>query len=1312
MAEMNEVACPTCGTPNPVGQAAAGTQIVCATCRSRFVVPVRRAPPSPFELSTGSEGLPTGSTMGEDLPAPKRATAVASLDLDDLLGPGASHEADLPAPRLNFEPGRRAESTSTGEVSDLPAPKRGQGAPPPRSPVADLEFLSPLSSLDAPAPRGGPGGLGDPGGLADLPAPRRGSAPDNMADLPAPRRQGAQARANLGDVPAPRAPAAARPAPAPPPALSFDDLPAPRPSGLADLPAPRSGLADLPTPRVGGFSELPMPRSGGFADLPVPRAELPPELPVPKGFFDDLPQPASPHGGVAEIAPKGFFDDLPKPATPGTGGVHDIAPKGFFDDAPGRPHNRPSGSSLGRAKAPSAPGSLFDDIPVPSGATIGATGGTPGGPTIEDLGLRSPVSGHPGHRRSAAPSTPPLDLGGNPSIDLGLPPPSRPSSASIPPLLPGSSPNNAQLGSPFGPPVPGLAGEVAFITDDTRPPPPRIQLPPPPAIPAAPRARVGVARRTRLALFAALGLAVLGGGGVYGYTRYAAAQERKEQIADGVGAARRALLANEPGHWQRAIAAAKRVLALDESNSEAIGIGAEANFAAAIDDGTNAIARVRTGKQLLQKAAAEAITTAPIARARALSALTSGNAEQSLTQLKALMPDAATADASLRLYAAWAEAARGDAAAAIAAYDLALAAPNPYEISATYGRAQARFVQGDLAGARADFAAVLELDKTHLGAQVGLAAALPSAQAQQREGDLMAILQRKDLTDGDPRVLARAWRLAGDEARRGARLEVAGERYRKGLEVRADDIELLMGMAQLELANGRAATARETIDKVLGIAAEDPAAMLVAAEVDLAQNQLDAAGKRLQDVRNRKPTHPLLQARLAQLSARLLEITEDYAGAMKLYREAIEKAGEADLSPTMAAVALLTKLADRADGEDAAGAAAHRTEIEALLEPLTKRAVEDSSVAVTLGAAYLGAGNAIKAEEWLARAAAQRPDDADAKLQLAKARGKLGKVQEAIALLTKAFAASPERADIGAELARTMETAGRGKEAAALYDKLLTAPNAPVSLRSHAGRFFARNGEIARAAAQGEAILAAVPDGDAAGYYLRGLGLLADKKLDDARRDLQRAANLDHDPEYLDALGKVTEQLWRTSGDSRFVEEALRAYTQSSELSPTASSLHGVGRLRLERREAPKALTALLQANQLDGADGDILYLIGVAYQELHEYKAAVAWLERSLQVKPRPEAEYRLGLAQLELEQGTRAAAALTRATSGALAVEKKGAEKVAWLTEALYLLGRVEHDRRNEAAARRAWETYLERSPTNLPQVDEVKRLLLGLR
>jgi tetratricopeptide (TPR) repeat protein len=1300
MADMIEVACPTCGTPNPVGETAVGTQVVCSTCRSRFVVPAKPAGRGALELSLSPGG---GSSSEGDLPAPKRATAVASLDLDDLLGPAGpgAHEVDLPAPRLAFEPSRRGEPG--GDVTDLPAPKRGLPAIPGGRAAslagpdpAAAELFSP--SLDLPAPVGTRGGL-------------------DSADLPAPRRPGAAARANLADLPAPRGPAApaGRPVgsplfddlPAPRPAASaFDNLPAPRGPGITDLPAPRApGLVDLPTPkqggfgaspapsfddlpvpRPGGFSELPAPRPGGFSELPAPRAELPPELPVPKGFFDDLPQPAAAGATPSEIAPKGLFDDLPKPADLSAS----VAPKGFFDDLPGRAQ-RPSASQLGRSRTPSAPGSLFDDIPVPSGDSV------------EDLGLRTP--------RTGAPSTPPLDLGSaNPSIDLGLPPPSRPSSSSIPPLL-GSSPGGLpRAGVPSIPGIPGLsigsgpglATDPALIDDR---PPPRIEMPRPPAIPAPPKARDK--RKTKLALFAVLGVLVLGAAGTFGYRHYAAAQERKEQIAEGLTQARRALIASEPGHWQRAASAAKRVLALDESNSEAIGLGAEVSFASAIDDGHAAVARIRAGKQLLAKAAAEAITTPPISRARALSALTSGNAEHAVTQLRALMPDPNAADANLRLYFAWAEAARGDAPAAIAAFDQALAAANPHKISALYGRAQVRLIQGELAAARTDFAAVLELDKEHLGAQVGLAAALPSAQAQQRESDLLAILQRKDLADKDPRALALAWRLAGDEARRGGRLEAAAERYRKGLEIMPDDVAILMGLAQLELANGRAATARETIDKVLGMAANDLGAILVAAEVDLAQNQLDSAGKRLDDVRSRKPAHPFLQARLAQLSARLLETAEDYEGALKLYRDAIKLAGEADLGPTMATVALLTKLADRADGEDAAGAAAHRAEIEILLEPLTKRAAEDSSVAVTLGAAYLAGGNAQKAEEWLSRAATQRPEDADAKLQLARAMSKLNKVQASIDLLTKAFAANPERADIGAELARSMESANRSKDAAALYEKLLESPTVPVSLRAHAGRFLARQGQIERAAAQGEAILAAMPDGDAAGYYLRGLGSLHAKKLDDARRDLQRAANLDHDPEYLDALGRATEQLWHTSADTRFLEESLRAYSQSAEIQPTASSLHGLGRLYLERREAPKALTALLQANQLDGADADILYRIGVSYQELHQYKAAVAWLERSLEGKSRAEAEYRLGLCQLELEQGARAAAALTRATSTAVTDEKKG-EKVAWLTEAFYLLGRVEHDRRNDAAARRAWESYLARNPSNLPQVDEVKRLL----
>lgn len=1297
MVEMIEVVCATCGTPNPVDDSAAGTLVACVTCKARIGVPARdrpivAPPPIPSRATalgvgitrrpeeemdlpapvlrragpgiaddTGSASPPSPSSRLDrgrpsqpemDLPAPKRASAVASLDLDDLLGPNHAESdldpmAGLGAPRLGDivdlpAPKAAQERRSSSELSDLLAPKRD-----PRAAHASVKSpqRAEFSALDA--------------DQIDLPAPRAG-----IVDLPAPKRGVAD-----GSSKAARAPLAAV-----------------NPPGIVDLPTPKypaaapartsaspPHIADLPTPRVGGFSGLPMPKSGEFANLPIPVPESSPELPVPKGFFDDLPQPALLTRST-DLAPKGFFEDLPKPANAATTAV---APKGFFEGVPGRP----SSPAL-RAKTPSAPGSLFDDIPLPTGAKL------------EDLGLRATPP-------PAPPSPPPqIDLGlSHSSIDLGLPPPSRPSSASLPPPMSArSSMPSIPVATIASTPVLQDPGAVAPILARPR---------------ATEKAKASERspRRTRFMIAAVLGIAAVGGGGVYGYQRYSASVERREQIADGLSQASRALVAVDPGHWQRAATAAKQVLALDENNAEALGIAAEAHFAGALDDGISAVARIRTGKQLLAKATAEAINTPPIQRARALAALVGGKAEQidrAKQILAEMLAPAGAANATLLLYAGWAKAAANDPDA-MTTLDQALGIANAHKLSVLLARGQLKLALGDLPGARTDYAAALEIDKASLAAQVGIAAALPSAQSQQREGDLLAILQRKDLGNGDPRAITRAWLLAGDEARRGGRLEVARERYQRGLEISPEDLAVNLSITQLELAKGRIETAKETIEKVLAVNPDDARAMLVAAEVDLAFRQPESASKRLDSVRARNAGNPWQKARLALLSGRLLEQTERFDDALVLYRQAIDLVGEADLEPTMTAVDLLTRLADRTDPTQAD---ALRAEVETLLLPLTKRAIEDSSVAVTLGASYLAANNPTKAMEWLTRAVAQRPDDVDASFQLAKASAKLGKVQDAIDLLSSAFQTSPQRGDIGAELAKTMEDAGRIKDAAALYDKLLAAPDVTVGLRAHAGRFLARNGQIERAAREGEAILKQVPEGDAAGYFLRGIGALQARKLDDARRDLQRAVNLDRDPDYLDALAHASEELGNSSKDSKYMEEALRAYSQAAELRPTVSALHGIGRLRLQRRESQKALDALLRANQMAGSDGDVLFLIGVAYQDLRQFKAAAAWFTRANEVQPRAEVNYRLGLSQLELEQAGPAAAALTRATEVALGEEKQGGAKVEWLTDALYLLGRIEFDRRNGGSARRAWEGYLGRGPTNRTQVDEVKRLLLGLR
>ena len=153
-----------------------------------------------------------------------------------------------------------------------------------------------------------------------------------------------------------------------------------------------------------------------------------------------------------------------------------------------------------------------------------------------------------------------------------------------------------------------------------------------------------------------------------------------------------------------------------------------------------------------------------------------------MTKLEALVAKSPK-DGTLALYLGWAQAAKGDAAAAIKAFDRATRcrtgdqALRPVRPSTSQARVP------DIEGAKTDFAAVLELSKEHIPAMVGLAAAMPESQAQQKEADLLAILARKDIGAADPRAVVQAWVLAGDDARRGRRLDAARERYRKALAI-------------------------------------------------------------------------------------------------------------------------------------------------------------------------------------------------------------------------------------------------------------------------------------------------------------------------------------------------------------------------------------------------------------------------------------------------------------------------------------------------------------------------------------------------
>ncbi|HEY0190183.1 MAG TPA: tetratricopeptide repeat protein, partial [Kofleriaceae bacterium] len=1061
----------------------------------------------------------------------------------------------------------------------------------------------------------------------------------------------------------------------------FDDLPQPASTrGVSDVPAPKGFFDDLPQvkSKPSGVSDVPAPK-GYFENVPgLPNASKP-EVPAPKGYYENVP--GLPNTSKPEVpAPKGYYENVPglpnasKPEVP--------APKGYYDNLP-------------QAKIKKPPSDRFAELPLP-----------PPRPSAEHLQLDD------GHELDLispepAPGFDDLDLSAPEAPDAPTPSPARP------PLQPAAEPGAARFGEPrmTSSPLPAvqsapleleLEGQPAMLPAKVRPAPRPVK----PVFDDAQTATRKAKRKQRL-LGGLLAAAVLGGGGFFAYQRHAASVARQEAIAQQLQIARKSYAADDAKHWQRAANAARQVVELDGKNAEALGIGAETLLASALSDGTGAPGKLAQARKMLDAANEAGITSPQLTRARALSALVAKQPDGALGQLQPLASQAPK-DGALALYLGWALAARGDNAGASKAFDTAAATPST-RLAALYGRGNAKLALADLEGARADFAAVLEADKDHIAAQVGLAAAEAPSASEQQEADLLAILARKDIAGADPRAVAQAWTRAGDLAMRAGRYDVARDRFKKALAAAPADLAATTGLAETELRDGKLPAASELAAQALAMAKDDVPAQLVQSELEVAERKLPIATQRLAAIAaHPTPLTPLEQARLQLITGRLLEAQGQDDDAIAAYIAGAKVARDLDLAPMMAAVDKLATAITAADNaKNAARADELRGKSDQLLGELAEQAEHDPKLAMRLGQAYLQSGAGDKAEPWLRKAVAGRPTDAEAKFQLGRALLKANKGDEALATLKAAMAVDPDRADIGVALARAYEANDRDPDAAALYAKLLTAKDPSLELRSRAGRFYARTGALAKAGQQGAAIVALDPD-NAAGLYLKGEGLLAAGKAAEAKQAFQRASEVDHDPQYFDALGRAAEALAQ-GGDRELQDLALRSYQAAADAAPTMfSPLAGQGRLYVARHEAAKAVAPLLAAAKLDPRSAEVMYLIGASYQELQQSATALQWLEAAAKAAPDATTYWKIGQIYRDANQGGAAASALAAATRLAAEAEKKTGKPVPWLTDALYLRGRVALDLHDEAMARDAWQLYVARNPPPSAQLTEVKQQL----
>jgi tetratricopeptide (TPR) repeat protein len=1269
---MIEAPCAACGTVNRMAESElpAGAKFVtCSSCKSRVALPAQR-------------GAPPGAKPGAPPPIPKAPPIPSKAPTVDL--------ADLPAPKRS--------SALAGAGDARPAPKSGLAAfeadlPAPKSAKAS----SPLAFDDL---------LPSPEPEAELPAPKPKTPPARptpvpqvgITDLPAPART---KDAGTGRVKIP-------PREAPP----IVDLPAPKSKAppIVDLPTPKHGIVDLPMPKDGGFSDLPMPKPGGPGDLPAP-----------KGFFDDLPQPAKKGGGGVDLpAPKGFFDDLPQPAKPSVSDVP--APKGFFDDLP-----QPAKGGRPAPAAGANQGGLFDDLPKPAQGRSNE----PMDPTALDLDLGPSSAGN----QSFSLDGPGLDLdsskptGGSGAFDLDL-------SEPIKPEIKISTPEGMKLKTPTkgaGPksltPLSTLpaekggkgGGELKLeLEDGAKASPAAVAQATKVAKKqkvdgASAEAKAASARRTRIALGVFLAVAALGAGGFYMYQRHSKAKDREGQIESSIAEARAALAAADKNHWSHAASAAEAALELDASNAQALGINAEASLAGALDNGVNAPAKIAASRRMIGDAVAAGHAGPELEHAQALAAIAGGNADPAIAKLTPLLAKEPK-NGFLLLYMGWAQLQKGDGKAALDAFGNAVAASPAVKLPALYGHGRAKLLLADPAGARTDFTAVLETDKDHIGAQVGLAETLPPQQASQRESDLLAVLARKDLDKADPRAVVRAWSLAADVARLGGRLDVARERYHKALVLAPTDTAALTGAASVELRDGKIAIAQEFVQKAIGQAKDEPSVQLALAELDIRQGKLPDAIAGIKALDNRTPAlPPLLHAQLQVVKGKLFEAQGDDLEAIGAYEQGAKDAGDLDLAPTMAAVEKLGVLAKKAiDAKDDKRAAGYRERADKLLSSLAERAQDDAMLSMTLGVAYLQAGDPSKAEGLLRRATEMRVTDVEPKIELAKALSRQGKTDESLEQLRKAFSLEPTRLDLVLELARTYEQAGRDDEAGKAYESLLQNKDATVPARVHAGRFFAKHGDIKRAAEQGDIILAAEPD-NAAGHYLKGEGLLAagPTRLDDARKELALAVDADPEAQYLDAQGRAAEKTVELNGEIKFYDLALRAYSRATDNDPKQfNSWAGQGRVHVARKEWDLAAKPLAEANKLNPKDPDVMFNLGLTAAKLGgdaNKRAAVAWLVKSSLIKPQAETSHQLGMLYDDLNQVAFAVKAWDSATKLAAEVEKQTGKPVEWLTEAYYQLGNdIEITHTDCHGQRDAWEHYVSRNPKPGARLDGARRAL----
>ena len=1002
------IKCARCGTAitvMPTGADAMGMRTpASAPARTVFGLGPQQEPgKAPAPAASGVK-VPSPTARKPASPAPPAADEVSwdHISAGDLVSLGKHEEddeLDLVAP-VGPVPTRRADDRQAPDLLAPVGPK-----PTVRRPVGAAE--SPPEITDLPAPVGPTSkrqaAAAEPS-VPDLLAPVGPLPRRNVPDLLTPVGPTSKKKPPAATAPAATAPTVPGPMAEPPATAS---APAP---GQATRKGPTGDVADLPAP-VGPLPTKQLP------DLLTPVGPLPTkgiDLPAPKGFFDDGLQPSRSGGSSIGLpAPKGFFDDGLQPkrqGDPTAATAPALDPTvGRTVAGTGRPAPSPAARAVSGAADPARPAAndpaaeklafdLQDSIELGDSFLSAPPSTGPNRPfgldtgdlefTMERTGNSAPSvpidldDALPGSVTSsshgAAPNDPGFDLGMSDAIELDLagPEPAPPQASSVVTFgRPVSGPVAKHTGpvpvarkaDPFAPERgDGLKSTTELSLDLDRPgvgggAAPALSAPGKPVELATPVKRpakkVAEARPERsrrkstILLVAALGVVALGAGGWFAWTKWQGSQTRKDSADRGLKKAETLLSDDAGGHWERAAAEAQRVLSADPDNSEALALIAEANFAAVLDESVDVQARTEKGDKAIEKLRKAKGKGGPHAtKAEALRALLSTSFEAAIKKLDPLR------DGDARLYLGWALAAHEQHDKAVQAFGAAIA-KKPKRIPAHYGLGLAKLELGAHDDARKAFQTAIDASRDrfkrdHLGALIGLAQLAPVGEREDRYQEL---LNRPDLAKEPPRAVSRLKALAGDEAMRAGRLDQGKALYEEARSLDQLNLRAQVGVAVFAARTGDLAGARKRLGEVLAVAPNHIEAALALGGVAIAEGKLDEALKLADGLLARTPpvTNPIMIARIHLARAAVFEASADRTVQEKAeieYREAMKRADPGDFTAAVRLSILLTRLGKAKDAVE-------------VLQPVKAAAQKDPDLSITLGGAYLAAGNGAAAVE-------------------------------------------------------------------------------------------------------------------------------------------------------------------------------------------------------------------------------------------------------------------------------------------------------------------------------------------------------------